>query len=57
MRRSRRYAHALPDSRANAPHWHASRDAPRHKSTPRRTFQVGRRASRNAFPREARERE
>ncbi|NVL60554.1 DUF1534 domain-containing protein, partial [Pseudomonas syringae pv. actinidiae] len=41
------HAHALPssfysittDSRANAPRWHAFRDAPRHKSAPRRTFQ------------------
>ncbi|NVL29595.1 DUF1534 domain-containing protein, partial [Pseudomonas syringae pv. actinidiae] len=26
------------DSRANAPRWHAFRDAPRHKYAPRRTF-------------------
>ncbi|PYD20630.1 hypothetical protein DND36_23100 [Pseudomonas savastanoi pv. glycinea] len=58
------HAHALrssfysttADSRANAPRWHAFRDAPLHKSAPHRTFQVGRRASRNAFPRRARER-
>ncbi|PBP88678.1 hypothetical protein CCL07_26120 [Pseudomonas congelans] len=27
------------------------RDAPRHKSAPRRTVRIGRRASRTAFPR------
>ncbi len=37
--------------RANAPRWHACRDALRHKSAPRRTFRIGRRASRKAFPR------
>ncbi|MCF5504944.1 DUF1534 domain-containing protein [Pseudomonas syringae] len=45
------------DSRANAPRWHASRDAPRHKSALRRPLKAGRRASRNACPRRARERE
>ncbi|PBQ18267.1 hypothetical protein CCL09_10205 [Pseudomonas congelans] len=37
--------------RANAPRWHAVGDAPRHKSAPRCTVRIGRRASRTAFPR------
>ncbi|MCF5491163.1 DUF1534 domain-containing protein, partial [Pseudomonas syringae] len=47
----------LTGSRADAPRWHAFRDALRHESTPHHTFKVGRRASRNAFPRGAWERE
>ncbi|MCF5469787.1 DUF1534 domain-containing protein [Pseudomonas syringae] len=31
---------------ADAPRWHAVRDALRYKSTPRRAFKTGRRASR-----------
>ncbi|AXH59214.1 DUF1534 domain-containing protein [Pseudomonas amygdali pv. lachrymans str. M301315] len=41
------------DYRANAPRWHAFRDAPRHKSAPLRTIKSGRRASRTALPRGA----
>ncbi|MCF5586298.1 DUF1534 domain-containing protein, partial [Pseudomonas syringae] len=44
-------------SRANAPRSHLSRDAPRHKTALRRPRKAGRRASRNACPRRARERE
>ncbi|NVL62041.1 DUF1534 domain-containing protein, partial [Pseudomonas syringae pv. actinidiae] len=36
-----------------APRRHAVRDALRHKSTLHRAFRIGRRASRNAFPRRA----
>ncbi|MCF5164832.1 DUF1534 domain-containing protein [Pseudomonas congelans] len=39
------------DSRANARRWHVVRDALRRNSAPLRTLKVGRRASRNAFPR------
>ncbi|PBP29651.1 hypothetical protein CCL12_01535 [Pseudomonas syringae] len=39
------------DYRANAPRWHAVGDARRHKSAPRCTVRIGRRASRTAFPR------
>ncbi|PBP52451.1 hypothetical protein CCL18_24060, partial [Pseudomonas syringae] len=39
--------------RANAPRWHAVRDALRHKFAPRRTLKIGRRASRTASPRGA----
>ncbi|AXH55163.1 DUF1534 domain-containing protein [Pseudomonas savastanoi pv. phaseolicola] len=37
--------------RANAPRWHASRDAPRHRSAQQHPLKVGRRGFRNAFPR------
>ncbi|KAA8694132.1 DUF1534 domain-containing protein [Pseudomonas caricapapayae] len=39
------------DSRANALRWHAIHDALRHSSAPHRALKVGRRVSRNAFPR------
>ncbi|MCF5474384.1 DUF1534 domain-containing protein [Pseudomonas syringae] len=42
-----------PDARANAPRWHAFRDAPRHNSVPHRALNFGRRAPKNAFPRGA----
>ncbi|MCF5468825.1 DUF1534 domain-containing protein [Pseudomonas syringae] len=43
----------MVDYRADAPRWHASRDAPRHRSTPHCVLKVGRRASRTALPRGA----
>ncbi|ARA83713.1 hypothetical protein B5U27_01290 [Pseudomonas amygdali pv. lachrymans] len=39
------------DYRANAPRWHAVRDALRHKFAPHRILKIGRGASRTAFPR------
>ncbi|NAO51115.1 DUF1534 domain-containing protein [Pseudomonas syringae] len=39
------------ESHANAPRWHASRDAPRHRSAQQLPLRVGRRGFRNALPR------
>ncbi|MCF5223178.1 DUF1534 domain-containing protein [Pseudomonas syringae] len=49
----RRFYGGLIDHRANAPRWHASRDALRHKSELQRALKIGRRASRTAYRRRA----